>query len=1368
MRIFTTKHSSGAVRRFFGVLLVLLFSTQFSVKSYAQLADAYIFSTTTSASLEEDLNSNTFSMSSGTTQLVASGVDNGRSAAQSIGFTFNFMGKNFTQFSSTSNGLVALGGSAGTGTGAISTSRYVIGTAGDTVITPFSADLQVNSTGKVHYKLIGSSPNQVLVIEFQNMEIYWSSSTADGTYQVRLYEGSNTIEFVYGAMSVGATFTTGHTGFSYGSTPGQFFSVNTSTHATSTSSIIANAYSSTGAISGLTSSSNGSRRSYVFKQKQNDAGIASIASPTSPLSAGAQNVAVNVKNFGFKTLTSGTINWTVNGVSQTARNFSGKSITTGTTDTVNLGSYTFSAGTTYVVKAWTSNPNATTDESAVNDTLVFTFYPPLSGTYNIGNNGDFSTLTNAVNALNSAGVSGPVTFLLKDATYTTAEVFPIVINQVAGASATNRITIRPAANNTATISGSSATSIIKLNGADFVTIDGSNTRGGSARNLTINNTSTGTSTAAIWVASLGTDAGAKLDTIKNLNISTGSNTVTSTFGIHLGGTSISTSGTGADNDTLTIQNNLITKAYYAIYARGVTTTGLLDGLVITQNIIGSANTTDYVTFRGIDLAQTSNALISKNTIFNIKITTGTTVAAIDLGANNNNARVSQNYISGVNSPSSSGWGAYGINVSSTTNTGITIDNNMISDILAANYYLSPGITFSAFGIRLTGGTGYKIYNNSVHLSGAPANGTAGTISAAFVVTTTTAANFSGDIRNNTFSNVMGGVTGAKSYAIYLASYSATTTTYNYNNYYAGGTYGILGYLTSDRTSLSAWQTATTQDANSVNNNPSFRSATDLHVKALSSSLDAKGVAISGFTTDFDGQTRNSSTPDIGADEYETLSNDLNIVSIYKPTGNVCGDSNTVLSIIITNEGSSSQSSGFSVGAVVEGPNGKSTLSQTSSKSLASDARDTITFSTKINTYNGGSFKIKAYTALSTDGNHLNDTATTTLNFIAVPANPTTKDVAHCGNGKVTLNGSTTSGNTIQWYTASTGGTSFTTGSSFTTPTLNATATYYISAKNASGCESQRVMVKAIVNPAPTGSSVAAGTVFNGTANTGTQADPDITCPGKLLTYEVTPPTGYLNSDYNTTWTYSFTAKTANGTTANTTSNTSPTASANGIINFTPAFANSDSTIILAVTVKDMNTGCDSVMMRYIHILPAPKIAFTAADVCNGSAVTFMNNTTVSSGTLAYKWYFGDNTTSTDSAATHTYTTTGTYTVSLVATNTNGCKDSVTETVTVNPVPAAAFSAGNSCVRNNISFSNASTISSGTMSYMWTFGDGTTSTDENPTKAFSAAGTYGVKLVVSGAGGCKDSVTKNITINAVPQTGFTKGSVYNGVFNNGTA
>lgn len=258
----------------------------------------YAFSTTTTGSLALDANGNTVDMSTGTTQLLASGLDDSASTVQAIGFNFIGMGTLQTNFSANSNGAMALGNVA-IGTSGITN----VGSATTMFIAPFGGDQATHATGKVHYKVIGTAPNRTLVVEWLNMEMDYQSTTSNGTYQTRIYETSGVIEFVYGAMSVADVFATGPViGFSAGTTAGKIASITSSTNAVTTNgaTFINNTYA-LGAIANLDSAADGSRRTYVFTPS-----TLAVAAPTTLTFSGitSSGTTVNwvddsVTEFGF-------------------------------------------------------------------------------------------------------------------------------------------------------------------------------------------------------------------------------------------------------------------------------------------------------------------------------------------------------------------------------------------------------------------------------------------------------------------------------------------------------------------------------------------------------------------------------------------------------------------------------------------------------------------------------------------------------------------------------------------------------------------------------------------------------------------------------------------------------------------------------------------------------------------------------------------------------------------------------------------------------------------------------------------------------------------------------------------------------------
>jgi hypothetical protein len=485
----------------------------------------------------------------------------------------------------------------------------------------------------------------------------------------------------------------------------------------------------------------------------------------------------------------------------------------------------------------------------------------LTGTYTVGVAGNYPTLTAAINAYNNACLGGAVTFSLIDATYP-SETFPIVINANAQASATNTLTIKPAAGISPSISGSSANAIIRLNGADFVTIDGSNTVSGTTRDLTITNTNAGTTSIVIWNGSASASDGATNNTFKNLNI-VGNAPLTTLTGIFSGSGTTAGGVAEAPNNNVVIENNAVSKSQYGIAIAGNAAGNT--GNIITKNSIGSSVAGDRIGFIGIFLSNNNGLQVSNNTIFDI-ITTSNNPVGINVAANVINSVVTANTIRNIQYSGTFGYGGKGININTGNATSnLTVSNNSISGI-AGDGWNSLSSTDIVVGLRITGNTGgVNVYYNSINLGGGSfAGNTSGTFSTAFHIASTVTAL---DVRNNIFAtNLVNTAAGtAKSYAIACEAPNTIFTNIDNNNYFVSGTQGVLGFIGSDRTTLAAIVTGFGQNANSLNIDPLFTSATDLLPTACL--LDNKGVVIAGITTDLTGATRNATTPDIGALEF---------------------------------------------------------------------------------------------------------------------------------------------------------------------------------------------------------------------------------------------------------------------------------------------------------------------------------------------------------------------------------------------------------------------------------------------------------------------------------------------------------------------
>ncbi len=148
-------------------------------------------------------------------------------------------------------------------------------------------------------------------------------------------------------------------------------------------------------------------------------------------------------------------------------------------------------------------------------------------------------------------------------------------------------------------------------------------------------------------------------------------------------------------------------------------------------------------------------------------------------------------------------------------------------------------------------------------------------------------------------------------------------------------------------------------------------------------------------------------------------------------------------------------------------------------------------------------------------------------------------------------------------------------------------------------------------------------------------------------------------------------------------------------------------------------------------------------------VEFTDQSVDEDGTIiAWNWDFGDGTTSTDQDPDHTYAAGGTYTVTLTVTDDRDGIDSVSYDVTVsepaNQPPTADFSFFVDGL--TVEFTDESVDEDGQIvAWAWDFGDGTTSTDQDPDHAYAVGGTYTVMLAVMDDRGDTDSVSGNVVV-----------------------
>ena len=579
-----------------------------------------------------------------------------------------------------------------------------------------------------------------------------------------------------------------------------------------------------------------------------------------------------------------------------------------------------------------------------------------------GNN--YASFTVAISDLNTNGVgAGGVTFNVTSG-QSFVEDTPEII---ATGTAANPIVFRK--------SGGGANPVIRPNGAtgtqefgigirggDFITFDGIDVAivGGSevAYGFRIRNASA-------------TD-GAMNNTIQNTSITLDRTNIRSRGIMQSSngyeGAGVNTADPAGANSNNRYYNLTIQNAYSGVYLYGGATgetnneVGVIGGgtTVIggpAPGDIGGGNNALKPSY-GIRAYLQANVKIFGTEVRNVSARIG--AFGISLEETRGTSEISRNKVYGIRITSATSAGAYGIrtNFPQYMSNGHTIRiyNNFVWDILTA--YTEPAAEFTG-GVRgiwlQSNGAGetntFEVDFNSVRIDlGTNLNMS----SVAFVASGAAVTH----VRNNIFANVTGAQAGVAKHYTWEgpATFPMGWVSDRNDLYIANPTNGFVGLThtynsteTTDRATLSDWQAATAQDANSIAANPQFLSATDLHIAAGSPAVDQGsyfGGAITWAGRDIDLQDR-VPPPDIGADEpggITPVANDIAATSLVTPSNNGVVPVGATISpqASFKNVGVNGQSN-IAVQFSITGPGGYSYLQPGQILSINPDQTITVTF-----------------------------------------------------------------------------------------------------------------------------------------------------------------------------------------------------------------------------------------------------------------------------------------------------------------------------------------------------------------------------------------------------------------------------------------
>lgn len=555
--------------------------------------------------------------------------------------------------------------------------------------------------------------------------------------------------------------------------------------------------------------------------------------------SGSNQVSVVLLNIGSDTATALTLTWEINSAAQTS-----VPVTTilapGASDTVVLGMVSgMTAFTDYVVDVTITAVGPGSESDVSNNSGQVTLRMGLSGNVTIDAAGTpsgtvFTSLTAFAEILNAYGVCGPVTATVapNSGTY----YGPVIFNEIAGASATNTITILGNGNTVEhTSSNTAERGTFMLLGTDYLTID--------SLNIVALGAASGEYGMAVHMYG-GTDHNTFTNNTFTANITSNSSNF-ACVGISASLTSATTTGlTGSYNH---FEGNTFTGGYYGLTLAG----GSSD--VNTNNTVVDNVFQDFYLYSVYPVNQ-KELLVADNDISRANRTTASTFYGIYSSGNDGvitGNRVHNNADMDLGSTST----AYGMYFTGDPDPGkfLTVTNNMV-------YKLNSSGTI--YGVYNTGADRVRMLNNTIVISETAANTTSTYYTRGFYQTTTAnGLEFKNNIlwleRDPSFQNTV----------VYLNT-TGTDIEMDNNVYFStAASTADLGYYSGAQTNLSAWQSASGKDANSQEINPLL---TDVAADDLTPQANAiDGMAISFPTevaTDINGVARGA-MPDPGALEF---------------------------------------------------------------------------------------------------------------------------------------------------------------------------------------------------------------------------------------------------------------------------------------------------------------------------------------------------------------------------------------------------------------------------------------------------------------------------------------------------------------------
>ena len=578
------------------------------------------------------------------------------------------------------------------------------------------------------------------------------------------------------------------------------------------------------------------------------------------------DILVQVLNQGTDTVTAFTVNYTINGVSQTSIPVSGV-YATGVYDTISISGIPISGSASTSVVITLSGISPGTDTDAGNNTDSIHLRAGLSGTYTLNaglpaSTSNFISFSDLSAALSTYGVCGPVVVNVGGSSAYTEQ---FIVGEITGASSVNTITINGNGHTLEFLAtNSSERGTVILNGADWVTID----------SLNINALG---STSSQYGFGVSFTDNADHNTLRHCTITVDATVASSNFaGITISGSAGAATGGGFAGNYNLIEGNTVSGGYYGITSYGASTDSLNGNRMIGNEV------KDFY-YYGIYGYYNDHIVIDGNEVHRPSRTSVSTFYGIyqyyTTSAHITNNRVHDPFPLDPTSTSTC-YGIYAYQFNGTASDSALMGNNLIYNMehdgtmyVFAPYYISYAnvvhntIVVDDPNVNTTSSYSTYVYYNP------------GTI------TNSNVANNLVYVNRNTLGTT---------YMVYMASVSSSTV--DYNAYYNPGNYSYnFGYYGGAVDSFSDWKTTTGLEAHSVFGNPYFVNLPNDDYTPQSGQMDGLGLDFSGMLpTDIYGVSRGAH-PDAGAIEFNaapcTGLSSLGLTNVTSSSGTVVWSGN---------------------------------------------------------------------------------------------------------------------------------------------------------------------------------------------------------------------------------------------------------------------------------------------------------------------------------------------------------------------------------------------------------------------------------------------------------------------------------------------